>query len=361
MSKSDYYESLGVTKNSSASEIKQAYRRLARKYHPDVNKTSDAETKFKEVQEAYDVLGDDQKKAQYDQFGHAGMDGFGGGGFGGFDTGGFSDGFGDIFDMFFNGQGGQQRRGGRQRQGPIPGNDLRYDLKITLEDAFSGLEKELDIHHLVTCTTCSGSGAKPGTKPTTCSTCGGQGAVRQEQRTILGSFATTTTCPSCGGSGSMIVSPCSNCQGRGVERKKETVKVKIPPGVDEGSRLRVPGAGDSGQHGGQPGDLYIFLSISQNKLFSRQGNDLHVNAQISFTQAALGSEIEIQTIDEKLKIKVPPGTQSHTSFRMKDKGMPTLQGRSRGALNVLVEVVTPSGLTKEQKEVLQKFAELRGE
>jgi len=359
VSKKDYYEILGVSRNASAAEMKSAYRKLAGKYHPDVNKDAGSEAKFKELQEAYSVLGDSQKKTQYDQFGHAGMEGYGsgGGGFGGFDMSGFSDGFGDMFENFFS---GSSRPRGRQG-GPTPGNDLRYDLTITLEEAFHGVDKEINILHLISCSTCKGSGAKAGTKSTTCSTCGGHGMVRQEQRTILGNFATTTTCPSCAGQGTIVTSPCSQCQGHGVERKQERVKVNIPAGVDNGSRLRVSGAGDAGLKGGHSGDLYIYLSVATHATFKRQRDDLFSTSHISFVQATLGTEIEVPTIDGKIKLKIPAGTQSHTSFRLREKGMPHLQSRGFGSLNILVEVITPSGLTREQRDLLSKFGELRKE
>ena len=363
MAKRDFYDVLGVPKNAPADEVKRAYRRLARQYHPDVNKAKDAESKFKELQEAYDVVSDDNKRAQYDQFGHAGMEGFGagGGGQGGFDFGGFQEGFGDVFDAFFGGSGA--RRGGRggASRGPARGSDLRYDLTITLEEAFNGVEKELQIPHLVKCAPCSGTGAKPGTKPTICSTCNGQGAVRREQRTLLGNFATTVTCPNCGGKGSVIASPCTACRGAGVERKGERVRVKIPPGVDTGSRIRVSGAGDSGMNGGQAGDLYIYISVASHAHFKRDDDDLFTIVHASIVQAALGAEVEVPTIDGKVKLKIPAGTQSHTTFRLRDRGMPHLQGRTRGSLNIQVEVVTPTGLTREQKDLLQQFGKLRGE
>ncbi|MFA5927699.1 MAG: DnaJ C-terminal domain-containing protein, partial [Candidatus Margulisiibacteriota bacterium] len=281
-----------------------------------------------------------------------------GGGFGGgFDTGGM-DNLGDMFDMFFGGSGKQ--RGGNTR-GPVRGSDLRADLTLTLEQAFQGVEKEIDILHLVNCSVCKGTGAQQGTKASTCSTCAGRGAVRQEQRTFLGNFATTTTCPNCGGAGTIITNPCKACQGKGVERKKERVKVSIPAGVEDNSRLRISGAGDAGYFNGPAGDLYIYLSISDHSIFERAGDDLHSKISISFVQAALGAEMDINTIDGKVKLKIPAGTQSHTSFRLRDKGMTHLHSRTRGSLEVRVEVVTPTSLTREQRDILNQFGKMRGE
>lgn len=350
----DYYEVLGVNKEASADEIKRAYRKLAREHHPDVNKEAGAEAKFKEINEAYQVLSDPNKRSQYDYFGKAGAQGAGAGGFGGFE--GFGGGgfegfgeFGDIFDVFFGGQ-----RGGR-RQGPQRGADLRYDLRITLEDAARGLEKELNIVHFVACHTCNGSGAKAGTKPAQCSNCKGSGQVKRTQRTILGSFAQVTTCPTCHGSGEVIKDPCSHCHGEGREKKTQKVKVKIPAGIDSGFRLRVAGAGDAGAKSAPPGDLYIFIQVEPHHLFNRDGENLYFRTKISFTQAILGDEIEIRTIDGKASLKIPPGTQPNTNFRIKGKGMPALNRRDRGHLYVLVEVEIPTKLSKEQKELLNKF------
>jgi molecular chaperone DnaJ len=363
VAKQDYYEVLGVNKQASADEIKRAYRKLARKYHPDVNKEKDAEVKFKELQEAYAVLSSPDKKAQYDQFGHAGMDGFnmGGGagfeGFGGFEAGGF----GDIFDMFFGGGGGgaSQRRQAYQTKRPIHGNDLRADLTITLQEAFSGTKKEVDVLHLVQCEVCDGSGAKSGTKPSTCPTCAGQGVVRRQQKTILGSFSSTTTCPNCAGQGTIINNPCQNCHGKGIERRREHVKVTIPPGVESGSRLRVPGKGDTGLNGGSPGDLYIFITVQPHQRYKRKGDDLYVSKKVAFTEAVFGADLAVEALDGKVKFKIPAGTQSHTSFRLKDKGMPHLKGRGRGALSVTVEVAVPTKLTSEEKDLLKKFDRIR--
>ena len=363
MAKKDYYDVLSVDKNTSSDDIKKAYRKLARKYHPDINKEAGAETKFKEIQEAYSVLGDKEKRAAYDQFGHAGMEGFSQGGAGGFGFGGggFADGFGDVFDMFFGGSGRRSQSSSGQRRGPSRGSDLRFDMQITLEDVFYGLEKEIKIPHLVHCDSCKGSGAAKGTSPKNCSSCGGTGVIRQEQRSLFGSFVSTTTCPNCHGEGKIISSPCSSCHGNGVIKKKDKVKVKIPAGVEDGTRLRISGSGDAGSNGGPVGDLYIYLYVSPHKTFVRRGNDLNMVVDIPFSKAVLGGEVDIIGMDGKLKLKIPEGTQSGTSLRLRDKGIPSLRGRARGALNVTLNIVTPRNLTREQKDLLTKFATLRKE
>ena len=367
MQKKDYYEVLGVSKNASSDEIKKAYRTLARKFHPDVNKEPGAEAKFKEINEAYSALSDNQKRAQYDQFGHAGPQfGGGGGGFQGFD---FSDlfrggGFGtsfeespfeDLFETFFGG-------GGRRRPaGPRRGDDLRYDMTITLEEAAKGIEKEIDLPHYVACQTCKGSGARPGTNPEKCGTCRGTGQVRRAQRTMLGSFTQVTPCPDCQGTGEVITKLCVECHGKGQVKRTHKVEIKIPAGVDTGNKLRIPKAGDAGEKGGGPGDLYIFISVKDNPLFHRDGADIHYKALVTFSQASLGTELEIPTIEGKTILKVPSGTQPNTVLRMREKGMPHLNSRARGDQYVHVEIETPTNMTREQAELLKKFAKLRGE
>lgn len=360
MNKRDYYQVLGVNKSASENDIKRAYRKLARQYHPDVNKESGAEAKFKEVQEAYDVLGHKEKRAQYDRFGHAGV-GHGAPGFdfGDFSFGGFQDigsEFEDVFDMFF---GGSRRRGRQERA--RRGEDLRYDLEITLEDAVLGKEVEIELTHLEQCEKCGGSGAKKGSKEQACSLCGGTGQVKKNQRTILGSFTQVTTCTQCRGEGKVVKDPCFDCGGRGVAKKNKAIKVKIPPGVDDGSRIRVSGAGNAGEKGGRPGDLYIFITVKHHPYFQRKGNDLFCRAEVSFVQAALGHEIEVPTIEGKVNLKIPPGTQSHTSFRLAGKGVPNLNSFGRGDLNVQVFVKTPTSLSQREKEILKEFSRLRGE
>lgn len=354
MSKRDYYEVLGVSKDASEADIKKAYRKLARKYHPDVNPgDKEAEGKFKEAAEAYDVLSDSQKKARYDQFGHAGTDpqgGFGAGGFGGGDFGG---GFGDIFDMFFG--------GGGRRQGPQKGDDLRYDLDISFEEAAFGLEKDIKIPRWENCDQCKGTGATPGTDAKTCPTCHGSGQVQFTQNTPFGRFVQSKTCQQCHGEGKIIEKPCKQCQGRGKVRKNKKIHVKIPAGVDTGSRLRISGEGEPGAKGGPPGDLYVFIQVRKHKFFQREGNEVICEMPLSFVQAALGDEIEVPTLDGKVKLKIPEGTQTGTHFRLKGKGIPSLRGYGRGDQHVIVSILTPTKLSEKQKELLKEFAELSGE
>lgn len=345
----DYYEILGVSKQAGADEIKRAFRNLARKHHPDVNREAGAADKFKEINEAYQVLSDPHKKQQYDTFGSAGPSDFGA------NSGGF-EGFGDIFDMFFGGSRQATRRGGAE-----DGSDLRYDMTITLPEAYSGIDKEIEIAHFTACQTCRGSGSKPGTSPTKCSTCGGAGQVRHTQRTPLGAFQQITTCHACHGSGEKITSPCATCHGTGRVKSSHKVKVKVPAGIDSGYRLRVTAAGDAGRKGGSPGDLYVFITVRDDPRFERQGADLIYKKMISFTQAALGAEVAIPTLEGEATLKVPAGTQSGSNFRFKGKGMPNLHGRGHGDLYVLVEIETPQNLTAKQAELLHKFAHLRNE
>ncbi len=351
MSKRDYYEVLGVSKDADPSEIKKAYRRLARKYHPDVNPgDKEAEQKFKEVKEAYEVLGDADKRARYDQFGHAGTDDNGFGGFGG-GAGDFS-GFGDIFDMFFGGGfGGTQAR----RNGPRQGADLKTQVEITFEEAAFGVEKEILVSRLETCPECGGSGAEPGTHPDTCPVCKGSGQIRVGQKTPFGMFQTVKTCHNCHGEGKVIKTPCKECHGQGRVRRQRKIKVKVPAGVDTGSRLRVAAAGESGVNGGPPGDLYVFLRVKPHKHFTREGNDVIYEQPITFAQAALGCDLQVPTLDGKVSLKIPEGTQTGTSFRLKGKGFPRLQGYGRGDQHVKVRVITPAHLTDSQKELLRKF------
>jgi molecular chaperone DnaJ len=368
MAKRDFYELLGISKNASADEIKKAFRGLARKYHPDVNKEPESEAKFKEINEAYSVLSDSQKRAQYDRFGHAGpQQSAGGPGFNGFDFndifrggGGFGSTFEespfeDLFESFFGGG------GRRSHTGPRRGSDLQYNITISLEEAAKGFEKEIDLPHYVACQTCKGSGARPGTKPAKCGTCRGSGQVRRMQRTMLGSFTQVTSCPDCQGSGEVITSLCVECHGKGQIKQTHKVSVKIPPGVETGNKLRIPKAGDAGDKGGGPGDLYIFITVKDHQLFERDGVDLHYKARITFVQASLGMELEVPTIDGKATLKVPAGTQPNTILRMRDKGMPHLSSKARGDHYVHIEIETPTNLTKEQAEQLKKFARLRGE
>ncbi|MCG0277563.1 MAG: molecular chaperone DnaJ [Thermanaeromonas sp.] len=362
MPKRDYYEVLGVSRDASAEEIKKAYRRLARQYHPDLNPgNKEAEEKFKEVQEAYEVLSDPEKRARYDQFGHAGLgaDGAGPGpDFGGFDFGTASADFGtfgDLFDMFFGDPFGTRRRAGPQR-----GADVRLDLDISFEEAAFGTEKEVGVPRLERCPDCGGSGAAPGTYPVDCPTCQGTGQVRYSQRTPLGHFQTIRTCPQCRGTGTIITSPCKTCRGRGQVQRTRKIKVKIPPGVDTGARLRLAGEGEAGERGGPPGDLYVYINVRPHPIFRREGFDVICEIPVSMVQAALGDEIEVPTLDGKVRLKIPEGTQSGTSFRLKGKGIPRLNGTGRGDQHVVVRVLTPRNLTEKQKEILREFARSYG-
>jgi len=363
--KRDYYEILGVEKKASADEVKSAYRKLAMQFHPDKNKSPDAEEKFKEISEAYAVLSDQGKRQQYDQFGHAGIDQrysqediFRGADFEDLfkdiGMGGRTRGGGSIFDIFFGG-------GGGRHEGPGRGSDLLYELAINLEDAASGKAAELEVPRTEACDVCHGSGAKPGTSPKTCSTCRGSGQVNRTQNTPFGRFMTTSTCTTCRGTGTIIDSPCNACHGAGTVQRRRKIEVKIPPGVDTGSRLRVTGEGEAGSKGGPPGDLYVEVNIRPHNIFTRNENDLIMEATISFTQAALGDEIIVPTLDGKAEMKIPSGTQNGQVFRMKGKGIPGLHMSGKGDQLVKVKVSVPTRLTDRQKELLREFALISGE
>jgi len=372
--KRDYYEILGVSKNATEDEIKRAYRKLAKKYHPDANPgDKTAEEKFKEISVAYEVLSDPQKRAQYDQFGHAadGAGGFGDfsgfGGFGGFGSKGspFEDifnmfagrGFGDdsdIFDMFFGGRGSETK-------GPQKGADLHVTIEVDFEEAAFGAEKDIRIARKELCPQCHGSGAKKGTKPETCPVCGGKGKVQYRQNTAFGQFVNIATCDRCHGTGTIIKSPCGECKGTGKVRRERVIKVKIPAGVDNGFRLRVSGEGEAGELGGAAGDLYVHLRVKPHPLFKREGENLFCQIPITFTQAALGAKIEIDTLDGKEILEIPAGTQTHAKFKLKGKGITNIRGTHRGDLIVQTIVHTPTQLTEEERELLRKFAALRGE
>ncbi|CAG7634644.1 molecular chaperone DnaJ [Paenibacillus allorhizosphaerae] len=350
MSKRDYYEVLGVDKSSSQEDIKKAYRKLARQYHPDVNKADDAESKFKEAKEAYDVLSDDQKKAQYDRFGHVDPNqGMGGGGqdFGG---------FGDLFDMFFGG-GGQRRN----PNAPQRGNDLQYTMTIEFKEAVFGKKTEINIPRTETCDTCQGSGARPGTKPETCGVCHGSGQQEVIQNTAFGRIVNRRVCSACQGQGKIIKDKCGTCHGAGKVKKQRTISLNIPAGVDDGAQLRVSGEGESGTRGGPSGDLYVVIRVKPHEFFEREGDDIYCEVPLTFAQAALGDEIEIPTLTEKVKLKIPPATQTDTYFRLKGKGVPRLRGHGQGDQHVKVVVVTPTSLSEEQKELLREFSRLSGE
>lgn len=361
MSKRDYYEVLGVSKTATQDELKKAYRKLARKYHPDLNKDNpEAAEKFKECNEAYSVLSDEQKRAQYDQFGpeafeNGGMGGGpGAGGFGGF--GGFGgSGMEDIFDMFFGGQG----RGGRSNNaGPQRGADLRYDMEITFEEAAFGVEKEISLKRAERCEHCHGEGAEPGSKVETCPECHGSGYVRFTQNTMFGQMVNERPCSRCHGEGKIISNPCKECGGSGTVKKTKKLKVKIPAGVDNGSRLRVGGEGEVGLKGGPSGDLYVYLYVKPHKFFERDGTTVLCEVPINIVQATLGAEIKVPTLDGQVTMKVPEGTQPGKVMRLKGKGIPSLRGGGRGDQLVRMKVVVPTKLTDKQKDALQKFADI---
>ena len=354
MSKRDYYEILGIDKTAAETEIKAAYRKLAIQHHPDKNPDdAEAEEKFKEAAEAYSVLSDAQKRAAYDRFGHAAGAGAGAGG--GFNAQGFSN-IEDIFDMFGFGDmfgGAAGGRGGR-RTTVQRGADLRYDLEITLEDAANGLEQKLDIPRLETCDECDGKGAEKGSSAETCNACQGSGQTRYQQ----GFFSVMRTCPNCSGKGQIIKNPCKKCRGAGRVEKEKTLEIKIPAGVETGSRLRVNGEGEAGVSGGPSGDLFVVIHVAEHEAFERQGSNLYSAEPISFAQAALGAEIEVKTLDGTENLKIPAGTQTGTVFRIKSQGMPTIGGRGKGDLFVAVTLITPQSLTKEQRKLLEQLAEI---
>ncbi|MGI6547036.1 MAG: molecular chaperone DnaJ [Bacillota bacterium] len=352
--KRDFYEVLGVERSASQDEIKKAYRRLARQYHPDANPGDpNAEQRFKEINEAYQILGDEENRARYDRFGHAGTEGGGPGGFGDF-AGGFGA-FDDIFDMFFGGA--REARGSTA----VRGADLRVDLQISFTEAAFGTEKEVQVTRTAHCDMCSGSGAKPGTGPIPCVRCGGSGQVRVSRSTPLGSFVSVRTCDRCHGLGEIVEEPCPHCQGTGRVRKKRHIKVKVPAGVDNGARLRIAGEGDAGLRGGPSGDLYVFITVAPHPVFERHGDDVIVRVGIGIAQAALGTEIQVETLDGMTKLNIPPGTQSGATFRLRNKGIPHLRGSGRGDQHVHVQVRVPKKLTPKQRALLQEYAEETGE
>ncbi|HEY2476698.1 MAG TPA: molecular chaperone DnaJ [Candidatus Cybelea sp.] len=353
MPTTDYYELLGVARNASGDEIKRAYRNLARQHHPDVaTDKSKAEHHFKEINEAYEVLSDPNKRAQYDRFGVVGNgssagpgDFFGGGA------------FGDIFDMFFSGMRGPQPR----RTGPERGADLRYDLEITLEEAFAGTNKEVVFGRLGECEACKGSGAKPGTLVTPCEWCRGTGTMRTVRQTPLGQMVTQSSCTRCGGEGHVIGHPCEQCGGRGKREQDAYLHVDIPAGVDDGSRIRIAGKGEAGTHGGPPGDLYVFLNVLPHKLFRREGRDTFVDMPVSFPSAALGATIDVPSLQGLVEMTLPPGTQSGARLRLRGYGMPSVRGTQRGDHHVTVHIVVPTKMNKGQREALEEYAQAGGD
>ncbi|HCW90511.1 MAG TPA: molecular chaperone DnaJ [Marinobacter sp.] len=344
MAKRDYYEVLGVSRNADEKEIKRAYRKLAMKYHPDRNPgDAESETRFKEASEAYEVLADASKRAAYDQFGHAGVDGqAGGGGFGGGGAS-FSDIFGDVFGDIFGGGGGRGRN--------TRGADLRYTLELDLEEAVRGKTVEIRIPGHRECESCGGSGAEKGSTPERCSTCNGMGQVRMQQ----GFFAVQQACPTCRGSGQVIKNPCKSCNGQGRVREEKTLSVKVPPGVDTGDRIRLSGEGEMGMDGGPPGDLYVQVAVREHSIFTRDGSNLYCEVPISVVDAALGGELEVPTLDGRVKLKIPPETQTGKLFRLRNKGVKPVRGGPPGDLLCRVQIETPVNLTKRQKELLEEF------
>ena len=360
--KRDYYEVLGVSKGASDDEIKKAYKKQARKYHPDLNPDNkEAEEKFKEVNEAYEVLSDSTKKARYDQYGHAGVDpNFGAGGFGGGFDGNFDFGdLGDIFGSFFGGGFGGGRRS--NPNAPQRGESIRLSLAITFEEAAFGCEKDVTVERMEQCGTCHGNGCAPGTTPEVCPDCHGSGQVQVRRQTPMGVFATTSPCGRCGGKGKIIHQPCTDCKGSGSVRKRKTIKASIPAGIDNGQTISIRGQGHAGKNGGPAGDLLITITVKPHELFRREGTSILCDAPITFAQAVLGAELEIPTIDGKVKYDLPEGTQTGTTFRLKGKGIPSINGRGRGDQYVTVYIETPKNLNKEQKDALKKFAEAVGD
>ncbi|MCZ6530377.1 MAG: molecular chaperone DnaJ [Chloroflexi bacterium] len=343
--KQDYYDSLGVGRNASADELKSAYRQLAKEYHPDVNSEPGAEERFKEVNEAYAVLSDQERRAAYDRFGHVGLKGMP-----------TDFGFGDIFEEFFGfGLGGRQRRSAPRR-----GADLRYDINLEFEEAVFGVEREIELTRRDTCSRCNGSGAEPGTTPVRCPTCDGAGEVRQVRQTFLGSMVNVTACPNCGGRGEIVSSPCLNCSGRGIEQLSVQRKISIPPGVSDGTQIRVSGEGEPGLNRGPRGDLYVVVRVKKHRFFRRKNDDILLDLSINLAQAALGSEIDVPTLEGDDKLRIPAGTQPGRIFRMRGKGVPHLKRNGRGDQLVVVSVDIPKTITAEQRELFERLSETLG-
>ena len=354
--KRDYYEVLGVNKGASGDEIKKAFRKMSKKYHPDLHPgDKESEDKFKEVNEAYQVLSDDEKRQKYDQFGHAAFDpnsGFGGGGFGGFDMGDLGDIFGDMFGGF-GGFGGSRQR----RNGPRRGSDLSEYVNLSFMEAAFGCKKKINITKNEKCDECGGSGAKKGTQPVTCSQCNGMGQVQQRRQTMFGFSNVITECPTCRGKGKIIKEPCSSCRGTGSVRKNKTIEVNIPAGIDNDQVMRIAGAGNSGVNGGQSGDLQLVIRVKRDEIFNRNGFDVNVTMPITFVQAALGATLKVPTIHGVVEYELPEGTQTNTRFRLRGKGIPVLHGKGNGDQYVTVSVEVPKNLTSKQKELLREFDE----
>lgn len=358
MNNTEFYDRLGVSKDASQAEIKKAYRKMSKKYHPDINKEPGAEEQYKKVQEAYETLGDEQKRAAYDQYGPAGSNGGfngGAGGFGGFDGAGFG-GFEDIFSSFFGGGGGM-----RNPNAPRQGDDLQYRVNLTFEEAVFGVEKEVAYNRESTCSTCSGSGAKPGTSPVTCSRCHGSGVINVDTQTPLGMMRRQVTCDVCHGTGKEIKEPCHTCHGTGHEKKTHKVSVKIPAGVETGQQIRLQGQGEAGFNGGPYGDLFVIINVLPSNKFERNGSTIYYTMNISFVQAALGDTVEVPTVHGDVEMTIPAGTQTGKTFRLRGKGAPKLRGGGQGDQHVTVNIVTPTKLNDAQVEALKQFAQAGGD
>ncbi len=350
--KRDYYEILSVDRNASAEDVKRAYRRMVKQYHPDIYKGDDADHRIKEINEAYEVLSNPEKRGAYDRFGHAGVQSAAGGAPGA----GFSD-FADIFEEFFGGGFGFRR--GSQR-GPVRGSDLRYNLAVEFEEAVLGAEKEIKVTRHETCPRCEGVGAEPGTTPMRCPTCNGSGEVRQRQQTILGSFVNVTTCPRCRGEGEVVTTPCQQCHGERVVENTRRLRVKIPPGVDDGTRIRLPNEGEPGMRGGEPGNLYVFISVKPHKIFLRSEDDILLELPINVAQAVLGAEVEAPTLDGPRMVKILPGTQPGKGLRLRGLGVPHLRKSGRGDMLITINVRIPTQLSEEQNVLFEQLSELLG-
>lgn len=350
--KRDYYEVLGLSRDASSEDIKKAFRKLAMQYHPDRNHDASASEKFKEINEAYEVLSDEDKRAAYDRYGHAAADNVFGRGFEGFDMGGF----GDIFEAFFGGTTTSRPR----RQTARRGSDLKYQINITFEEAALGCEKEIEITRTELCATCRGNRSKPGVQPIRCATCEGSGQIRRVQRSLFGQFINTTTCPDCQGEGTLIKEPCPDCRGSGYQKHKRHISVKIPAGIDNGNGIRLTSEGEAGYRGGSAGNLYVMVSVKSHPYFKREENDVLYELPVNFAQAALGAELEVPTLHGSAKLKIPSGSQNGKVFRLKDKGIPHLHSGGRGDQMVVLKVMTPDSLTKEQRRLFEELSKSLG-
>jgi molecular chaperone DnaJ len=344
--KRDYYEVLGISRDATSEEIKKAFRKLAFEYHPDRNREDGAEARFKEVNEAYEVLSDADRRAAYDRYGHSGAESLFGRGFEGFDFGGF----GDIFEAFFGGT------GTKTRQAPRQGNDLRYKISISFEEAALGCEREIEITRVEVCPTCNGTRSRPGSQPTRCPNCDGSGQIRRVQRSLFGQFINTAVCNQCHGEGRLVTDPCHDCKGSGTQKRKRKISVNIPAGVNDGNSVRLSGEGDAGSRGGPSGNLYVLLSIAKHEYFEREGDDVLYELPVNFAQAALGMEIDVPTLYGPSKLKIPAGSQSGRVFRLKDRGINHLNGYGRGDQLVHLRVVTPESLSREQRRLFEELA-----